>query len=279
MSNTLQLTIGVLGLGQIGGSLCAALKRDRSQYCVLAFDPNRVLQAAAIERSVIDRLCEDEQRLIDSSDVVILATHIDTTIELLRSYQNSLKEKQLVFDVASIKSEICETAVKLGLQNFVGGHPIAGTEQIPPDAWDMELFQSARFLYCSPVDAPKTTAQLFSEILTSINAIGEAIAPEHNDYQFGLTIGLPHVFAYTLRNMRLERVNAGQSFDALVGPSFRSATRVANSDPRMVEQMLWHNRRDLIAHLRTLEDSLAELRSSLEAGDSAALSKMIHHGK
>ena len=271
--------VGVLGLGQIGGSLCAALHTGTAQHRVGAFDPIERLCKAAIERSIIDRIHEDEAELIEASNIIVIATHIDTCLTILARYRDLLRAKALVFDVGSIKAEICNKADQFELRNFIGAHPIAGTERVPPEAWDARLFAGARFLYCESDKLSNTSRVLFERILNTIDARGEAISPEENDFQFGLTIGLPHVFAYLLRLMRVEQERSRGSFEALVGPSYRSATRVADSDPSMVEQMLWHNRKDLSRHLKSLQARLADLRLSLDCGNRDALRALIDNDR
>ncbi len=270
------ISVGVLGLGQIGGSLCAALNARPDLYRVGAFDPNNGMCNAAIARSIVDRISNSEAQLIESSDIVIVATHVDTSLILLDKHRDLLAPKELVFDVGSVKIQVCRKANDLQLANFIGAHPIAGTERVPPDAWDARLFAGAQFLYCELDSLLTTSKELFKRILEAIDAQGAMISPEDNDFQFGLTIGLPHVFAYALHQMRREAEEAHGPFEALIGPSYRSATRVANSDPRMVEQMLWYNRRDLVQHLKRFEKLVSGLRNSLESEERRALYALIN---
>jgi prephenate dehydrogenase len=272
------LTIGVIGLGQIGGSLAAALTSSGIPENLVGCDVDRDLEQTALARGIIHRRAENLSQLIDESRMVIFATHHRITLRLIEEHASRLREKLLVTDTGSLKHEVMALAESLRLDNFVGGHPIAGSEKSGADSWNARLFNHAVYVFASGADAKESSIDLMQAMIRTIGGRPVGVDPVEHDRIFSLTIGLPHVLAFILSNMaRGER--EGETVAALAtGPSWRGATRVAASDERFVEQMLWNNRQQLSSRIDDLIAQLERFRDGLIAREPSVLRRLLTEG-
>ncbi len=274
MSEFASLSIGILGLGQIGGSLAAALSR-RHQGEILGFDHRTELGREALNRGFLSRDCADAAVLIADADIVILALPIQQIMHCLESHAALLADRVLVTDTGSLKTAILATARSCRLDNFVGGHPLAGTEKRGIESWSAELFSGCSYFICDPESPALRPRSALAYLLNQLGAHPVAVAADEHDRVFATSSNLPHLLAYLLRT-QFERENAAsdrrRDFSC---PSYRGATRVAASDPEMVFQMLWHNRANLSASLSSLQRSLTEAQKALDEGDANAFRRIL----
>jgi prephenate dehydrogenase len=260
-------TVGIIGLGQIGGSIAAALKCHHPKTPITGADLDETLCLKARERGLIDVVAVDAEDVIDQTDIVIIALPVLAISDLLRKYRDSLKDKFLVTDTGSLKEEILTTAATFELHNFVGGHPLAGTELSGEQAWNHDLFHGANYFTSAPDAVSTQSEELIDELIVALGAKRIIIDSRLHDRIFSVSSNLPHLFAYILK-AQFERMNdlQGQN-SAFACPSYRSATRVAHSDSEMVFQMLWGNRKNLAESLSDLRTDLERAQKALDSGD------------
>lgn len=272
------LTVGILGLGQIGGSLAAALKSARAAQSVIGFDVDSEMVKIATERGIIDSATSNAAECIAGSDIVFIATHHHITLQLLNEHYRHLADKLLVTDTGSLKHEIVTRAQQLQLSSFVGGHPVAGSEKKGAASWSATLFDKAEYVITSGATTNTRAAACLGAIIETLGAHPVSVDPIEHDRHFALTIGLPHVLAYTLTGMLRTAETGNAVVPLLTGPSWRGATRVAASDVGFVEQMLWNNREHLTTQLDKLLAQLNEFRQSLSDGGSDNLRERLQYG-
>lgn len=267
------MNIAVIGLGQIGGSLAARL--TASHHIVTGFDLNDTLCAAALHRNIVSGIAGSGRETIAASDVIILATPIRQIIELLETYADALATKPLVTDTGSLKEAIFAAATSAGLTNFVGGHPLAGTEKHGPDSWNPQLFVAQPYFSCPIALANDHALAQFHDLVTSLGAREVVVDSGVHDRIFATSSNLPHLLAFLLKAQITEHRRDFAALDYFSCPSFRGATRVAASDPEMVFQMLWHNAPHLRRSLQRLRHSLDQAQKALDAGDEDAFRRLL----
>lgn len=270
------LRIGILGLGQIGGSIAKSLAGSVRVHLMVGFDLLHDSVQAAMEAGMIGRPSETARQLIEQSDTIIIALPINEILSVIRTHADVLRSKTLVTDTGSVKHEIMTLAAELGLKNFVGGHPLAGTEKRGIDSWSSTLFAGARYFVTAN---SSTEAGALENMSTLVKLLGADMLPvdaaEH-DRLFALTSSLPHVIAYSLSHLLEEEPSSQAQKARFRGSSFSGATRVASSDPETVFQMLWHNRRNLSDGLTALLERLARAKDALDNGDERQLRDLIN---
>jgi len=247
-----------MGLGQIGGSVAAALHEAAACKAILGFDIKPDLLATAHARGYLDNVVSDAQDLITKCDIIIVALPMGEIFSYLKENSSLLMGKLLVIDTGSLKAEVTALAESLGMTNFVGGHPLAGTEKRGSDSWDGRLFAGENFFVTPTIHTDPQSYQLACDLVKALGAYKIEIDGEQHDKIFATTSNIPHLFAFLLQHKFESLRAADEKVARFVCPSFYGATRVAQSDPEMVFQMLWHNR-------SRLEQTLGELITRLQA--------------
>ncbi len=247
------MRIAIVGLGQIGSSLGAALTRRGHDVTGI------VRRSEAIRPSLarkVARAVTTELDAIRTAHVVVLATPVRAIISRVRHVAGLLRPGAVLTDVGSTKERIMRAARGLP---FVGGHPMAGSEKAGLDACDPDLFVGRPWFLVGRDPRVERMVRL-------VGAKAVHMRAREHDELVARVSHVPHLVAYALA------LTAEAADLALAGGSFRDATRVAASNTEMMLDVLVSNPR-LQAAARTfarrvLELASAEpakLRTSLEA--------------
>ncbi len=274
MSEFAALSIGIVGLGQMGGSLAASLSRFHRGE-ILGFDQRPELAPEALKRGFLTRSCAGVAALIADAEIVILALPIQQIMQCLEAQASLLAGKTLVTDTGSLKSAILATANTCRLDNFIGGHPLAGTEKRGPESWSADLFSGCSYFICGPESPDSRAGAALAYLLNQLGVHPVAVAAAEHDRIFATSSNLPHLLAYLLKAQYERENQTTERRHDFSCPSYRGATRVAASDPEMVFQMLWHNRANLNLSLAALQRSLAAAQKPLDVGDANAFRRIL----
>ncbi len=269
MSRQPAYTIGILGLGQMGGSLAMALKSGNQYRTVLGYDIKKSLVTWAKKDRIIDRAAVSEADSIERSRVVVLALPINVILEMLERHKHALSTKTLVVDLGSVRGSIQKVSSRMRMRNHVGIHPICGTELKGRSAWNEELYKGTSCFVFSNKSTDNKAVRQARKLIRLIGGRPLAIDYRKHDYAFAVTSGLPHILAYSLMKVR-----TGSRYIPieLEGPSFAGATRVSASDPVLAGQMLYHNRENLLKAVSNIENNIMRIKKLLSVGD---LEKLI----
>ena len=255
--------IGILGTGLIGGSLLLALRRLLPDAEIAAGAPSErtraAVRASGAASLVFDPAREPPAAALAGCDLAILAAPPEAVCRDLPALRGA--EIGLIVDVASVKGSVMEAA--RGLGNFVGGHPMAGTEGVGFGAADPDLFRGAAFLYCVPPDYA-AGAERLDALLALLRALGMrtfAMDAAEHDRRLALVSHLPHAAAFALA---LAAARADDPILAeLVGGGFRDTTRIAASSPALWTDILRASP-ELPAALDSYVGTLRRLRAALD---------------
>jgi prephenate dehydrogenase len=198
--------------------------------------------------------------------------------EVLEAIAPALGSARLVTDVGSTKLDIVAAAERLlpDAGRFCGGHPMAGTERSGPEAADASLFRG-RLVLLTP--GARTSADARSACAAMWSATGartlELSAAAH-DRAVAWVSHLPHAVAFALA-----AAVAGVADDVagLSGGGFADTTRIAASDPVMWRDVFLANRAPLLDALDELGRELAALRGAVDAGDAAAIERLVERAR
>ena len=265
------MTIGVVGLGQIGGSVVRCLSRLRPELDVVGHD----LRADLAPRvRTFCSWCDRFDGLVAQSDVVVLAVPVPASIGLLPriarlAQQRTARRRLLVCDVGTVKASIVAAAARYRADyDFVGLHPVAGGERNGWETGDRRLFAGRPFVFCP---AGRRQDRLARELIGLLG--GRAIridAPTH-DQVVAETIGLPHLVAFAAAGIAAPM----KAHDLLRGRSWGSLTRVAASDPAMVAGFFQGNGANQVRVLRRLRARLDMLERLLQQPSGRALERWL----
>ncbi len=260
--------VAVIGLGIIGGSICAAL--TSAGYCVDGKDLNEENVKYAKEKGYI----QGEAMDISLYDMVFLAIPPRETISVLENER--FKDGALVTDICGIK-EVIENAVYAKERNYryVGIHPMAGKETSGICSASSELFRMANLII---THSDKTRQADIEEIKKYAQAmrfgkIVECTAQEH-DAKIALTSQLAHLVSNAY--VKSPQVN---HCDGFTGGSFQDMTRIAGVDEKIWTELYFCNRESILQELTGIIEHLSEYKRALETQDEQALSNALKEGR
>ncbi len=268
------MTVGVVGLGLIGGSLARAVKKAGHQ--VYGADINRTVLLKARLLEIIDEELTDD-RLADCQ-VILLGLYPGATIEWLAQHGARIPADTVVMDTCGVKTAVCYPAWKIAAEHgftFVGGHPMEGAAKIGFDHSDSQMFQKASMILCPKDDIRLEEMKRLKDVLDSAGfGRYEMTTPEHHDEMIALTSQLCHVVssAYVMAPNCLNH----QGYSA---GSLRDMTRVAFLNETMWTELFLDNRENLLNELGGLIERLTLYRDALANEDQTALTALLRRGR
>ncbi len=268
--------ITICGLGLIGGSLAMAWKRARPTLHLTAFDRRDVL-AQARTLGIVDATTEDIAEAVAEADLVVLATPLPGILYLLEEIGPHLKPGTRVTDVCGVKRPIMAHAREMLPETvfFIGGHPMAGSEQRGLANADPFLFENATYVLCPPSSYSATTLQQeHSDLLELIQLLGARVLlldAERHDAIAAAVSHLPQLLAVLLVNTAAERSKGDATFFQLAAGGFRDMTRIASSPFDLWRDVLFANEGPLLDTLGHFAANLQRLRNRLIEEDAQAL--------
>ncbi len=267
----------IFGVGLIGGSVALALKKaGLSTYIVGVGRSEKNLQAA-LDLGVIDSAQTDIAEAVAGADLILIATPVAQTANILRSIQPHLQAQTVITDAGSTKSDVLKVAGEiLGAQfdQFVGGHPIAGAEKSGVAAAKSDLFLGKNVVL-TPVFSPTPETNIHavrraSELWKACGANVSEMSAETHDSIFAAVSHLPHLLAFALVNDIASRPNAEQLF-SFAASGFRDFTRIAGSSPEMWRDISLANKTALLRDLTAFEQQISQLKQLLNEDNGDGL--------
>lgn len=272
-------TVVVVGIGLIGGSLAAAMRRRRLAEIVLGVDTHDETRDWAIENGIVDDALSPRDAFRagwfgpDGGDLVVLATPALGTVDWLARL-GEVGYAGVVTDVASTKAAVVEAAIRyLGPEAvFVGGHPMAGSERSGVKAADPDLFEGAYYVL-TPVGSTDVDAyRRINQLVTSLGARVVPVDARKHDEAVAVISHVPHVTAAALINVAAARsAAAGEDVLRLAAGGFKDMTRIAAGSPDLWTGICLDNVEALVHGVDDLIDELACFSTYLSDGNRTAI--------
>ena len=267
-------TIGVIGLGLMGASLCKAL--GECGHRILGRDTDEHVQKYALLTGTVQAELTDDNT--GECDYLFLAVYPGAAVETLRLLAPRIRKDAVVCDLCGVKRAVCgpcfETAKEYGF-TFIGGHPMAGRQFSGIKYADGNLFRGATMIL-----VPREKEDLFlvsrlSELLreTGFRSVTVTTAEKH-DEMIAFTSQLAHVVS----NAYIKFPTAAEHLSFSAG-SYRDLTRVAKLNEAMWTELFLDNAEHLGFELDCLIRSLQEYRDAIAAGDAQALERLLREGR
>lgn len=273
--------IAVVGVGLIGSSLAAALKKYDPEIEITAVDKSAESIEKAENLKIIDQGYTEISNNLADAEVIFIAVPVALIPKVVEEIKRGSSKKQIIVDAGSTKKEImiqAEKILKDSNKLFIGGHPMAGSHNSGIDWYDPELFKGAPFILTPQIEAE--TAESFGEnekitaakkeaiksLRVLLEGIGSKIyiisALEHDRFTAYLS-HLPHLLSSALVNLSEKKGFDGE-FLNLSGSGYRDMTRIAGSSAELWQDIILSNRDNLIELLKKYTAELDALRADLE---------------
>ena len=273
--------IAVVGFGLVGASFAAAVRAAYPDTRVLAVDIDERTLAEAVERGwATDGALPDDpafERFVgDGCDLVVLATPVGAA----ERYFEDLARwdyRGIVTDTASTKARITALAERVlpHPENFVPGHPMAGSEVNGIEGARPDLFKGAHWILCPDADTPAEHFPRLHELVTSIGARVIALPREDHDEAVAVVSHVPHIMASSLVQLASRHADDQQELMRLAAGGFKDSTRIAAGSPELWCGIAFDNKDALSDGLDEIQGIIGAFADALASDDRASLTTLL----
>lgn len=271
----------VIGVGLIGGSLALALKKAGMVKHVTGLGRGIDNLKKAKQLGVIDSYETDYAKAVSHADMVFIAVPIGAMNQVFENIKPHLKSHAIVTDGGSAKHTVVESATeKLGhkVNQFVPGHPIAGTEKSGAEAAFDSLYENRRVVLTPLEENSAEDINKVRKMWESAGADVDEMGARHHDLVLAGTSHLPHVLAFALVDCLNKLDDVDEIFKYAAG-GFRDFTRIASSDPVMWRDICLNNSDAILAMMKSYQNQMDEMKLALESSDADSLMRMFSDAK
>ncbi len=269
--------VTILGVGLLGGSIGLALRKRRLAREVYGFVRREATRREAIRAGAVDQAGMDLREAVRGADLVILATPIAQMEPLVVQMLPDLKRGALLTDVGSVKAPVVRwvaSKIRKAGGEFVGSHPMAGSEKGGVEAARADLFRRAVCVVTPEAGTAEVAVGKVRRLWESLGAEVLILEAALHDQLVSRASHLPHLVAAALAAQVLDPRRDGRQ-SALCATGFRDTTRVACGSPAMRRDIALANRKHLVRDLASFEKRLAALRGWLRRGDAVAVERFL----
>ncbi|MCI5498903.1 MAG: prephenate dehydrogenase [Clostridiales bacterium] len=269
------MTVGIIGLGLIGGSLAKAFRRTAG-ITVLGWDTDSsIVEFAEIAQAIHGPLTDERLKELD---LLLLATYPEAVVAHMERLAPLLDKDTMVIDCAGTKEKVCSGVFPLAEQYgfpFLGGHPMAGTHYSGFKYSRADLFDGAPMVIVPPNFDDIRLLDKAKRLLEPVGfgRISITTAREH-DQRIAFTSQMAHVVS----NAYIKSPTA-RSHDGFSAGSYKDLTRVAWLNPAMWAELFLENKENLLFELDTLIQNLEQYKKAMEAEDFEALRQLLDEGR
>ena len=267
-------TLGVVGLGLIGGSFVKAYEQS-DEWQIYGYDKDdRVNQFAALAEDIDGVLTEDR---VGECDLILLCVYPEAAIDWLKEHAPLIKPSAVVIDCCGVKEEVCRPCFEIARDydfTYAGGHPMAGRHYSGYKYATEKLFRGAPMVIVPDVYDDISLLANIKELLepAKFATISVTTATEH-DRLIAFTSQLAHIVS----NAYVKSPTA-QGHEGFSAGSYKDLTRVAWLNEKMWTELFMDNRENLMFELDQIIDRLREYRTALEAEDRERMEALLADG-
>jgi prephenate dehydrogenase len=264
--------ITIIGVGLIGGSFGLALKEKKPNFKIVGVDKQEIIEKA-IARGAIDEGTVNLEKGIKEADIVIIATPVKIILNILTQINPFLKKGCIVTDTGSTKKQIVERANEVLSKDvfFIGGHPMAGSEEYGIESANPYLFQDKTYILTPAHKSDLGALEKISLLIKMIGANRLILDLIEHDRIVGAVSHLPQIIAVSLINTIGElalRGNNNNYFKA-VGEGFKDMTRIASSPYKIWEDICDTNQENILEMIQGFRNYLEVMEDKLENDPSS----------
>lgn len=268
------MTVGILGLGLIGGSLARAYAK--ADYTVLACEMDSSMLSFAQLAGVVAAPLSAEN--LPQCDLILLSIYSSAAADWLEENAGYVSKSALVIDCCGIKEDVCRRcfpiAEKFGF-TFVGGHPMAGSHQSGFKYSRSNLFQGAPMVLVPPrYDDPELLQRVKNALAPCGFKSFSVTTAQAHDKMIAFTSQMPHIIS----NAYIKSPTA-RSHNGFSAGSYKDLTRVAWLNPAMWAELFLSNRENILEELDFYISSLQSYRAAIEAKDADKLIDLLEEGR
>ncbi len=257
------MTLAIIGLGLMGGSLALSLKKESYITKIIGYDHNEQHTTQAMELELVDEI--GSFTAVKKCDVIILAIPVDGLIATLHEL-TEVEETTTIIDLGSTKEKIVNSIPTKIRKNFVAAHPMTGTENFGPKAAIEGLYEDKVVVLCNLEDSGRHQSEVAKKLFASLKMRQTFMKAKEHDRHAAFISHMPHAISYSIANTVMKQENK-HNILALAAGGYRSMSRLAKSSPYMWEDIFRQNKTNLLEAITIFEEELSQLKNAIESDD------------
>ncbi len=271
--------LAIIGLGLLGASL--ALSMDHSKYMVSVWNRNPEACQAMADALAAEKIYATAEEAIANGDIVILCLPIPVTMQFIEKYHFFQKKGAVMTDISSVKGCIIKCAAQFPDLNFVGSHPMAGTEKSSWRSAVKGLYENADILIVPGKYSTQEGMEEVKKLWKSLNSHIREIDSDSHDALVANSSHMLHIIASALTRSILDRTDAGEQRRYYSGcaTGFRDTSRIASSSPAMWREICISNTGAILPALDKFQYRLEEIRHTLVQQDGEKFAELFALGR
>lgn len=272
MEDHSKITVSIIGLGLIGGSIAKALKDSGRCFTIKALDRPEVC-AKALNDKTIDSALDDPEASADS-DIIFICLPVELSLKAFEKLSPIVTENTIITDVCGIKGAFEDTWQKSRSKGiYIGGHPMTGKEKGGYENSDPLLFENAVYIISSKAEfSPQI--DFFLDVIHIMGARTVFLDPYLHDNVVANVSHLPQLLSVALVNSAGSSDKGVNNLDFAAG-GFRDMTRIASSSFNIWDSVIKHNRQEILSAISQLQSELDKIKSLVETLQTDKLEELF----
>ena len=270
--------ICIIGCGLIGSSIVRAIKKKSLSKEVVSSNRSDLTNKKVIELKIVDNSSSDIKKMVEGSDLTIVATPLSSYKDVISKIKNSLKSGSLLTDVGSVKANVISLIEKNIPKDvsWISSHPIAGTEESGPESGFSELFENRWCILTPSQSSNDKDVKLLETFWKRMGSKVDIMDAKQHDHILSITSHIPHLIAYNIVHTTLN-VQDKKDSDIVKysAGGLRDFTRIAASNPIMWRDIFIENKKNTSEMIDNFITNLEELKKAIEKEDRKKLEEIF----
>lgn len=275
-------TVGIIGLGLLGGSLAKGLA-SHPDYEVIGYARRSHIGAQAMADGAVKAAYTEARAVVEQADILVFALPPDTNARLFEELAPYIQPRTLITDVSSTKVNFARTVkqyIPMGA-HFVSIHPMAGSEKGGYAMAQADLFKDCTWIVLTDESEPSWSEAGAQELVAMGEYLGgrvEQIAMKDHDGFMATVSHMPHTVAAMIATLAGGDAHGALRLRLAAG-GFRDITRVAGGNPAMWREIITSNRQEVVRALSQLEEQILHIKNLLLTSDDDTLETYLKIAK
>ena len=268
----------IIGCGLIGSSIARAIKKNNLAEKIVSSNRSTSVNNKVIELKIVDESSIDTKKMVEESDLVIIATPLSSYEEVILKIKDSLKSGTILTDVGSVKENVMNIIEKNIPKNvsWIPSHPIAGTEDSGPESGFSELFKNRWCILTPSKKKREEDINLLKIFWEKIGSKVDIMEAKKHDHILAITSHLPHLIAYNIVKTSLDiQDEKNSSIVKYSAGGLRDFTRIAASNPIMWRDIFIQNKKNTLKMIDKFIENLEELKKAISNKDEKKLENIF----
>ena len=254
--------IGIIGLGLMGGSLVKAFSKLGEVEKIVAYDQNGESLERAMKEGTVQEITNEIDEKFQDLDFIFICTPVNAIYEYAKKLKEIVNENCIISDIGSTKKNIVQQIDELDL-NFVGAHPMIGSEKYGYEFSKEDLYVDAYYLLTKSNKTKLEDISKIKELLQKIRAIPLEIDLDRHDFSVAVVSHVPHIVASGLVNLAKDLDDETQTMKTIAAGGFKDITRIASANSYMWQNICEQNKEEIVVILEKFENIIKEFKNNI----------------